>query len=65
LLRGHLQFLRQFSEGIEPTNLEEVRRVEDLDPEGLFYAELNVDKRLSFMEALWDENVFVSFCESS
>jgi hypothetical protein len=38
LLRGHLQFLRQFSEGIEPTNLEEVRRVEDLDPEGLFYA---------------------------
>ena len=61
MLCGHLQFLRQFSEGIEPTNLEEVRRVGDLKLEELFYAELNSDKRLSFLKALWDENVFVSF----
>lgn len=52
MLHAQLQFMQQFSEGIDPTNLQEVREVEGLEPEELFYAELNVDEHLVILKEM-------------
>jgi hypothetical protein len=61
VLRSRLTFLEQFREGLQPTNLANAARIEDVEAEERYYAQLNREERDTFLEGLWNEDVFVSF----
>jgi hypothetical protein len=61
VLRSRLTFLEQFREGLQPTNLANAARVEDVEAEERYYAQLNREERDTFLEGLWNEDIFVSF----
>jgi hypothetical protein len=61
VLRSRLTFLEQFREGLQPTNLANAARIENVEAEERYYAKLNREERDTFLEGLWNEDVFVSF----
>jgi hypothetical protein len=59
--RAHKTFLEQYREGILPTNVGAISRVEEAEPEEKRFSELTAEERFTFLEGLWNEDTFVSF----
>jgi hypothetical protein len=59
--RAHKTFLEQYREGIQPTNMEAISRMDEAEPEEKRYSQLTAEERFTFLEGLWNEDTFVSF----
>jgi hypothetical protein len=59
--QAYKTFLEQYREGIQPTNMGAIQRVEEAEAEEKYYVQLSSSERLMFLEGLWNEDTFVSF----